>query len=46
MKIKVRRSFKYVQSTANNLLTEIKYMHTNALASNILKLPKPFRSAV
>jgi len=26
--------------------TEIKYMYTNAPASNILKLPKPFRTAV
>jgi len=46
MKIGVRRSFEYVQGTANNLPTEMKHMHTNAPASNISKLPEPFRSAV
>lgn len=28
------------------LLIEMKHMYTNALASNILKLPKLFRTAV
>jgi hypothetical protein len=28
------------------LLIEIKYIYINALASNILKLPKPFKTAV
>jgi hypothetical protein len=43
----VRRSFEYVQrGTANNLSTEMKYMYTNAPASNISKMPEPFRAAV
>jgi hypothetical protein len=42
----VRRSFEYVQGTANNLPTEIKDMYTNAPASNISKLPELFRTAV
>jgi hypothetical protein len=42
-----KEKFVYVQrGTANNLLTEMKYMYTNALASNISKMPKPFRAAV
>jgi hypothetical protein len=43
----VRRSFAYIQGgTTNNLSTEMKYMYTNALASNISKMPEPFRTAV
>jgi len=46
MKTGVRRSFDYVQSRANYLPIEMKYMFNNALASNISRLPEPFRSAV
>jgi hypothetical protein len=46
MKTGVRRRYTYVQGTANNLPTEIKYMYTNAPASNISKMPEPFRKAV
>jgi len=42
----VRRTFEYVQGTANNLSTEMKDMYTNAPASNISKMPEPFRTAV
>jgi hypothetical protein len=46
-KTEVRRSFEYVQGrTANNLSTEMKYMYTNAPASNISKMPEPFQTAV
>jgi len=46
MKTEVRRGFAYIQGTANYLPTEMKYMYTNAPASNISKLPEPFRTAV
>jgi len=43
----VRRSLEYVQGgTADNLSTEMKHMYTNAPASNISKIPEPFRTAV
>jgi hypothetical protein len=46
-KTEVRRSFAYIQrGTANNLSTEMKNMYTNAPASNISKMPEPFRTAV
>jgi hypothetical protein len=34
------------KGTANNLSTEMKDMYTNALASNISKMPEPFKTAV
>ena len=40
-----RRSLEYVHGTANKLPTEMK-MCTNAPASDISKLPEPFRTAV
>lgn len=47
MNIGVRESFEYIQgNNANNLPTEIQYMCTNAPASEISKLPEPFRTAV
>lgn len=46
MKKGVRRSFDYVQGTANYVSTEMNYMYTNAQASNISKMPEPFRTAV
>jgi len=45
-KAEVRRRFAYVHGTANNLPTEMKDMYTNAPASNISKMPEPFRTAV
>jgi len=42
----VRRSFAYIHGTANNLPTEMKDMYTNAPASNISKMPEPFRTAI
>jgi hypothetical protein len=46
MKTGVRRSFEYVQGTANNLTIEMKYIYTNAPASDISKMPEPFRAAI
>lgn len=42
----VKRSLEYVHGAANKLPTEMKDMYTNAPASNISKLPEPFRTAV
>jgi hypothetical protein len=45
-KTEVRRSFTYIHGTATNLSTEMKDMYTNAPASNITKMPEPFRTAI
>ena len=44
-KTEVRRNFAYLHDTANDLSTEMKDMYTNAPASNISKMPEPFRTA-
>jgi hypothetical protein len=46
MNTEVGKAMKYVQGIANNLPTEIEYMCTNASASDIEKLPEPFRTYV
>jgi hypothetical protein len=45
-KIEVRKRFAYIHSPTNNLPTEMKDMYTNAPASNISKMPEPFRTAI
>jgi len=45
-KTEVRRNFAYLHGTANNSSTEMKDMYTNAPASNISKMPEPFRMAI
>jgi len=42
----VGRNFAYIHGTANNLPTEMKDMYTNAPASNISKMPEPFKTAI
>ena len=42
----VRRHVVYIYKVANNLLIEMKDIYTNALASNISKMPKLFRIAI
>jgi len=36
----------YKEELLNNLSTEMKHMYTNAPATNISKMPEPFRTAI